>query len=155
MPEGVPRADVRVKGTINSLLHGAKEAYEKKHDDKRTRFAYAPEGGSAKYSGMARHRSRGYKIVTNQEAGTDDIYGAPDEPVRVGDTVLVAADKKRVEAREAELGLLAEKDANRSIEVYKESVERAGTVGRSKPKAHGYVKKTTVEYPRLPQREEE
>lgn len=158
MPEDTPRADVRVrvKGTINSMLSHAAESYKENHPDKEVRFAYAPENAKSKFSKVAMHRMRGYKPVTNEDAGLeeDEIYGASNEPPRVGDTILLAADKDRVEARRAELALAANRDANMSIDVYTESVERASAVGNKRVKAHGEAKRGYTEYEKLPQPEE-
>lgn len=151
-----PDIEVKAHGHIDRMQAVAEKAYKQKHPGMEVRFVLAPEHTKT-HSNVPSFRARGYKPVRVRELGlgeSSEVYGMPDDFVRVVDTIMMACTATRKAERRIKLRGRAVEQATLSERVYKDSLERAGTVpGRGGVKAGGSLKQTTTEETvRLPDR---
>lgn len=124
LPSGKARADffaaVRTRGMLNAKTEGIAKAFEALHPNLKTRWEWLPANGDNTL--VTAREAMGYYIVDASEIpGTESSQKSG--PIRVGDTILMAADKDIVESELAMDAAAADDELKQPERVYRENLE--------------------------------
>lgn len=122
--ERAPVSRVKSAGRINKRLQQLAELYKRNNPDDEVRMVYDPQH-KPDLSNVLGRQVDGYRVVKVKELGEENALPglSPDEPVRVGDTVMmaIAADEKA--ERQDQLDRYAKEEYTRVEEEFQHSVE--------------------------------
>lgn len=148
----------RPNGKIGRRLHDAAEAYKKRYPDRAVRWGFDPVTDKSK-SRILDHKMDGYEVVQASDLGKEmaesGIYGAPDQPVRVVDVVLLSTAASNQKEKRVDRNMKAAEAATAPERIYvesmKEKMERPGF------KVVGAIKRTeeTFDVRKLPNKRKE
>lgn len=156
-----PVVRVRSRGQISGTLERFAAMYEQRYPEKATRYVYDPSH-KPELSGVMGRQAMGYEVVTWGEIGiVGDDRRKEEDPVRVGDLVLMGVDKEIKEKLRAERRQWA-KDQTESVqrkfyeEIEKEAESKTPGHHRSpvaRPLGRAVIEERDFEYD-IQQREE-
>lgn len=122
--KAAPVTRVKSAGRINKRLHQLAELYKRNNPGREVRMVYDPLH-KPDLSNILGRQVDGYRIVKVKELGEENALPGmkPDDPVRVGDTVMmsIAADEK-AEIQE-ELDRRAKEEYSRVEQEFEHSIE--------------------------------
>lgn len=95
-----PVVRARSRGQISGALERYAGLYRRQYPDREVRYVYDPEH-KPELSGILARQASGYEIVTNGEIEATGRGLKADDPVRVGDLVLMSIPKEEKEREEA------------------------------------------------------
>lgn len=123
MPKQAPVARVRNRGQVSSTLERYAEMYRERYPERDVRYVYDPKH-KPELSGVLGREADGYEIVTYAEVGVEDET-KEDQPVRVGDLVLMSIPKETKDALRRERESYAKEQRESVQRSYYEEIEKA------------------------------
>lgn len=122
--KAAPVTRVKSAGRVNARLTQLAELYKRNHPGREVRMVYDP-AHKPDMSNVLGRQVDGYKVVLVKDLGEEHALPGlkPDEPVRVGDTIMmsIAADEKM--ERQAESDRRAKEEYTRVEQEFQHSIE--------------------------------
>lgn len=127
-----PVVRTRSRGQVSTSLETYAKAYRDRYPDRDVRYVYDPSH-KPELSGVLGRKAQGYQIVTLGEAGLASTSDEEDNPVRVGDLVLMSIDKKtrgqlrkEVNDKAAEQRLSVDRQFREAVNAAAEAADKEG-----------------------------
>lgn len=128
-----PVVRVRSRGQVSSTLERFAEIYRAQNEGRDVRYVYDPTH-RPELSGVMGRRAMGYETVTFGQIGEEGPGQKADDPVRVGDLVLMSIGKEAKEAIRQERAGYAKDRAQSVQRQFYDEIEKAAN--ESTPSHH-------------------
>lgn len=128
-----PVIRARSRGQISGALERYAEMYRSKYPDREVRYVYDPEH-KPELSGILARQAAGYEIVSYAEIDATGRGVEGEEPVRVGDLVLMSIPRELKEAEEQYRHSQAKDQLSRVDQDFYHEVGEAG--GKAQRQTH-------------------
>lgn len=126
-----PAVRTRSRGQVSSTLSRFATMYRERYPDRRVRWVYDPEH-KPELSGVLGRQSQGYEMVTKKHIEVASTSDEEDQPVRVGDLVLMSIDKESKDAVRKENRLRAEEQRKGVDRKYREQIKEVAEAAEAK-----------------------
>jgi hypothetical protein len=134
-------------GRMNRRMKQLSDLYIGQNPGKATRWVYSP-AHKPDLSNVLSRQADGYQVVYNKDLGSDFAASLPglkpEEPVRIGDVVLMSIAAEVQKAFQAELDQLAKGEMQRVEQEFHHSIEDIGGPGlndryRARPRGRSVI----------------
>lgn len=141
------------KGKTNRQLQLLSDMFKARSEGQATRWVYSPTH-KPELSNVVSRQVDGYRIVRNDELGEDYVASLPglkpDEPVRVGDVILMCIEAHKQKEFQDELDARAMEDMQRVEEEFRQNIEDMAVPNmreehRARPRGRSHMEEVEAE----------